>query len=135
MNIPFRIFSLVFKTYRPNVCVVQCGADVIVGDPLGGSNLIPQDLIECLKMVINCEVPCVFLGGGGYNLANAARYWCLVTAAICSHKLEDDIPADNANFLRYGPDYSLNIKRLNVLRDENSEEYLEEQACHIEGKI
>ncbi|XP_075155768.1 histone deacetylase 8-like isoform X2 [Haematobia irritans] len=130
-----RIFAAVFKSYQPSVCVIQCGADVIVGDPLGGTNLVPQDLIECIKFVLNYEIPCLFLGGGGYNIPNASRYWCLLTAAICGQTLDDDIPSDNLNFLRYGPDYSLTIEKMATLRDENSEEYLETQACLLEDNL
>uniref|UniRef100_A0A1I8NP91 Histone deacetylase n=1 Tax=Stomoxys calcitrans TaxID=35570 RepID=A0A1I8NP91_STOCA len=129
------IFSLVFDTYQPNVCVIQCGADVIVGDPLGGTNLVPQDLIECIQFVLNYEMPCVLLGGGGYNLPNASRYWCQLTAAICGQTLDEDIPSDNANFLRYGPDYCLHIKKVPTLRDENKVEYLEQQACAVEENL
>ncbi|XP_061391624.1 histone deacetylase 8-like [Musca vetustissima] len=130
-----RIFSAVCQAFKPSVCVIQCGADVIVGDPLGGSNLIPEDLIECIRAILNYPVPCVFLGGGGYNMANSSRYWCQLTAAICQETLEDDIPADNENFLKYGPDYCLNIKRMPTLRDENKDEDLEEQAEWIEGNL
>ncbi|XP_073828199.1 histone deacetylase 8-like [Musca autumnalis] len=130
-----RIFSTVCKAFKPNVCVVQCGADVIVGDPLGGSNLIPQDLIECVQFILKYPAPCVFLGGGGYNMANSSRYWCQLTAALCDETLEDDIPADNENFLKYGPDYCLNIKPMPTLRDESRDEDLEGQAKLIEGNL
>ncbi|XP_058978362.1 histone deacetylase 8-like [Musca domestica] len=130
-----RVFSAVYKAFKPNVCVVQCGADVIVGDPLGGSNLIPQDLMECIRVILDYPVPCVFLGGGGYNLANSSRYWCQLTAALCDEVLEDDVPSDNENFLKYGPYYSLSITAMSTLRDENCEDDLEQQCRTIEEHL
>lgn len=114
---------------------MQCGADVIVGDPLGGSNLIPDDLIECLRFILNYQIPCLLLGGGGYHFPNASRYWCSLTAAICEEQLNDDIPSDNDNFLDFGPDYSLTLKKEKFLKDLNSEEYLEDQCRIIEGQL
>ncbi|XP_065365710.1 histone deacetylase 8-like [Calliphora vicina] len=130
-----RICRKIFACYQPNVVVVQCGADVIVGDPLGGSNLIPEDLIECMNVILSYQLPCLVLGGGGYNFPNSSRYWCSLTAAICDLPLNDDICADNENFLAYGPDYSVSIKREKFLKDLNTEEYLESQCSIIEDNL
>ncbi|KAM7346561.1 histone deacetylase 8-like [Cochliomyia hominivorax] len=130
-----RISKQIFDLYQPQVVVVQCGADCIVGDPLGGSNLIPEDLIECVKFILCYQMPCVMLGGGGYNFLNSSRYWCSLTAAICEVSLNDDISGDNENFLAYGPDYSLTIKRANFIKDFNTEEYLEQQCKIIEDNL
>ena len=133
MFIPYfrKIAELVYKTFEPNLCVVQCGGDVIVGDKLGGTNLIPSDLLECLSLILNWKIPKLFLGGGGYNLENTARYWTQVTALICGQNICEDIP-DNEYFLNYGPDYTLNVVRKN-LADENSLEDLETIYRYISG--
>lgn len=46
------------------MCIVQCGADVITGDPLGGTNLIPEDIGRCVKEILTWNLPTMFLGGG-----------------------------------------------------------------------
>ncbi|XP_037819946.1 histone deacetylase 8-like [Lucilia sericata] len=130
-----RICSNIFNLYQPNVVIVQCGADVIVGDPLGGTNLIPEDLIECMQYILSYELPSLILGGGGYNFPNSSRFWCSLTAAICDVTLNEDISADNENFLEYGPDYCLTIKREKFLKDLNTEEYLEKQCRIIEDNL
>ena len=122
-----------FDLYKPEVVVLQCGADAIVGDPLGGSNLIPDDLINCINFVLNYQLPCLLLGGGGYHFTNSSRYWCAVTASICQETLSDDIPADDEDFLQYGPDYSVTIKKEKFLKDLNTEENLDKQCRIIEG--
>lgn len=122
----------IFLRYKPDVCVIQCGADAIVGDPLGGSNLKPQDLIDCITFVLDYNLPSVLLGGGGYHFANASRYWTQLTAAICNQSLADDIPDITPHFLQYGPDYSLKIETKSI-KDLNTDEYLNECAALIEG--
>lgn len=54
------------KIYKPDVCVVQCGADAIVGDPLGGTNLIPENIGDCVKEILSWSLPTMFLGGGNF---------------------------------------------------------------------
>lgn len=50
--------------YRPDACVVQCGADSIASDPLGGTNLLPEDFAFCIERVLSWDLPTMFLGGG-----------------------------------------------------------------------
>lgn len=55
---------MVNNSYSPKCIVVQCGADGLVGDPIGGFNLTPKALAECVKNVMKWEKPILFLGGG-----------------------------------------------------------------------
>lgn len=59
--------SEVVHKYQPEACVVQCGADSIVGDPLGGTNLTPEDIGICIERILSWSVPTIFLGGGKSN--------------------------------------------------------------------
>ncbi|KAG4076084.1 hypothetical protein HA402_011430 [Bradysia odoriphaga] len=89
-----KVANLIFETYKPDMCVLQCGGDVLVGDPLGNTNLTPIDLGKCVRTVMSWNVPIIFLGGS------------------------DDIPDDdNDYFLLYGPGYELNVaaKEINDL--------------------
>lgn len=56
--------NLIKNLYKPDVCVIQCGADAICGDPLGGTNLVPQDLGKCITEILKWDMPKIFLGGG-----------------------------------------------------------------------
>lgn len=60
----YRTARAVVDQYKPEVCVVQCGADSIVGDPLGGTNLIPEDIGSCIELILSWQRPTIFLGGG-----------------------------------------------------------------------
>lgn len=59
-----RTVSAIVEKYQPDACVVQCGADSIVGDPLGGTNLVPEDLASCVEHILSWDLPTLFLGGG-----------------------------------------------------------------------
>lgn len=62
------VSRLVQSYYKADVCVLQCGADVLVGDPLGGANLVLEDLGQCLKEVLSWNIPLMLLGGGEINI-------------------------------------------------------------------
>lgn len=59
---------MIADLYKPDACVVQCGADSIAGDPLGGTNLIPEDLGSCIELILAWYLPTIFLGGGKASL-------------------------------------------------------------------
>lgn len=70
----FSLFPKVLEEFNPDCVVVQCGADCLSGDPLGGFNLSLNGLGHCVTEILQTELPGLFLGGGGYNPPNAARY-------------------------------------------------------------
>ena len=62
--------------------MAQCGADSLALDPLGGFNLTVDGVGRCVDLILASDVPTLFLGGGGYNQANAARYGVVDDVAI-----------------------------------------------------
>ena len=46
--------------------VVQCGADCIAGDKLGNFNLTEVGIGQCVRQILNSNLPTLFLGGGEY---------------------------------------------------------------------
>ncbi len=129
-----RVANLIFETYKPDVCIVQCGGDAIVGDPLGNTNLTPIDLGKCVNTVLDWTIPTIFLGGGGYNIPNTSRYWTYLTSIICRTAISDDIPDDdNDYFLLYGPGYELDIPS-KVINDLNTVDEFENNYRIIKGE-
>ena len=43
---------------------MQCGGDTLPEDPLGGFNVTPYGIGECLKSIMNVKLPLLILGGG-----------------------------------------------------------------------
>ena len=44
---------------------MQCGADVLSGDPLGNFNLTPTGASLCVRHMLQWRLPTILLGGGG----------------------------------------------------------------------
>ena len=78
------VFSLVLPqiltAFAPESIVVQCGADTIFGDFIGGLRISTQTFASCVSAVLDTGLPTVLLGGGGYNVVNTARCWAITTA-------------------------------------------------------
>jgi acetoin utilization deacetylase AcuC-like enzyme len=69
-------------SYRPDVCVIQCGADSLAKDRLGHQNLTIKGHADCVKWMMGYGTPIVFLGGGGYTIENVSRCWAYETSVI-----------------------------------------------------
>ncbi|XP_050307960.1 histone deacetylase 8-like [Anthonomus grandis grandis] len=104
-----KTFPLIYETFKPKALVVQCGADGLNEDPIGESNLTLNGIGTCIKTILGCDIPTLFLGGGGYNLPNTARLWTYLTSLIVNQELENDIPDSSKYFCEYGPSFELHI--------------------------
>jgi acetoin utilization deacetylase AcuC-like enzyme len=67
------LYEEILFAFHPDAVVVQCGSDSLALDPLGGFNLSLNGLGQCVSKILTSNLPTLFLGGGGYNRANAAR--------------------------------------------------------------
>ena len=116
--------------FKPDAIVVQCGADCLATDPLGGFSLTPRGVARCISKIIKLFLPTLILGGGGYNLANASRLWTYVTGLIVKgEELSTDIPDTDPFFEQYGPSFELTLmpgKRKNLNSSETISDLLEQ---------
>ncbi|KAF9445601.1 histone deacetylase complex protein [Macrolepiota fuliginosa MF-IS2] len=115
---------------QPDYIVVQCGTDGLAGDPCATFNWSlcggEGSLGWCIERILNqWKGKKLFLGGGGYNSANAARAWAYITSIALGNTLdaETDIP-DHPGFPLYAPSFTLDVPGGNM-RDQNTTEYLE----------
>ena len=72
---------------RPEFVILQCGADGLAGDPIGGlaySERFHASVARVLHEVAHdvCEGRMVALGGGGYDPGNCARAWTSVVREL-----------------------------------------------------
>ena len=130
------LLSEINFAFKPDAIVVQCGADSLSHDPLGGFNLTPFGIAECISKVICLSKPTLVLGGGGYNLPNAARFWTFLTHFIVRGRHpETDIPDSDAYFEKYGPSFEITVtpgQRANLNTSENVNDCLEEAFTNLE---
>ncbi|KAH9400885.1 Histone deacetylase 8, partial [Tyrophagus putrescentiae] len=109
------IITPLIATFRPEVLVVQCGADGLSGDrKVASFNLTLEAYKTVLKQLLELhsrdgqQQPVLLLGGGGYHFANTARLWTSLTALCLQKDLEEAIP-EHDQLLEYGPSFELPI--------------------------
>ena len=91
------IVPRVVRKFRPEVLMLQCGADSHANDLLAHLQLTTKAYVDVANVVheLAHEVGggrLVVLGGGGYNQANVARTWALVAAALSEGSFPNETP-------------------------------------------
>jgi histone deacetylase 1/2 len=105
----------ILEVFRPSAVVLQCGADSLAGDRLGGFNLTIPGHAHCVQFMRDKNLPLILLGGGGYTVKNVARAWTYETA--CALGIEDTIDPKlpyNDYFEWFGPRYRLEVLQNNM---------------------
>lgn len=118
------IMRRVNEIYRPNVIVLQCGADSLAGDRLGDFNLTTRGHGNCVKLIRSFNVPMMMLGGGGYTVRNVSRCWTYETAIALNEEIYDDLPHSDDYFEYFQPNFKLHINSENDLKNKNSPQEL-----------
>lgn len=77
-------FQDIVTSFDPDIIVCVCGADTLSTDPHQGMNVGSEAYNQCIKMIVDTQIPAVFLGGGGYNHADSAKLWARLTHTITS---------------------------------------------------
>ncbi|KZT58411.1 Arginase/deacetylase [Calocera cornea HHB12733] len=120
----------VTAAFDPEYVVLQCGLDALAGDPcrtfnLGLDRAEEGSLGWMVERVLGWGRRTLFLGGGGYESANAARAWTYLTSIIAGRPLNAraDIP-DHVFFGQYAPSFTLDVPA-GTMRDENTREALD----------
>lgn len=75
------------RDVRPEIILLQCGADSLAGDPITHMAYTEQAHAMITRRLCDiaddfCEGRVLAMGGGGYHLANLARAWCAVVEAL-----------------------------------------------------
>ena len=81
------------RAHKPDVLVLEVGADTLQGDPLAGFSLTNNVMVDVINNLLAFDVPILATGGGGYNVENTVRAWALVWTALCGEQMADDAMA------------------------------------------
>jgi len=87
------------RKYRPEMLLLQCGADAHANDLLAHLQLTTRTYVEVVKVAreLAQEVAggrLVVFGGGGYNPANVARAWTMVASTLIDLPMPAASPQD-----------------------------------------
>lgn len=78
--------------FRPEVIVLQCGADALTEDPLSRLTLSNNAHIGVLKALLPLAPRFLLLGGGGYNPWSVGRCWSALWATLAGYEIPDRLP-------------------------------------------
>lgn len=98
LNLFREIVPLAVRKYRPQILLLQCGADSHANDLLAHLQITTKTYVEVIDIVHDlahemAEGHLVVFGGGGYNVANVARVWTSVACRLANHELPKTSPA------------------------------------------
>jgi len=108
-----------FRSYDPDVLVVELGADALACDPLAHlslTNNVYEDVIEGLLLM---EKPILATGGGGYNPEHTARAWALCWMSLCGEKPEHDLSLGMGGVMLESVEWAGGLRDRRLAVDEN----------------
>ena len=77
--------------YKPDVIVLQLGADALAGDPLAHLRLTNNVYADIINHLLRFNKPILATGGGGYNVDNTVRAWALAWTCLCGVPTGQDV--------------------------------------------
>ncbi|KFY81344.1 hypothetical protein V500_11516 [Pseudogymnoascus sp. VKM F-4518 (FW-2643)] len=126
------VIEEIMARFRPSVIVLQCGADSLNQDKLGGLNLSMRGHANCIEFVKRLSVPTLVLGGGGYTIRNVARTWAYETGVLVGTDLQpSDLPVNDEYYEYYAPDYKLDVCAATDKKNLNTVQLLEQNKIRI----
>jgi acetoin utilization protein AcuC len=86
--------------FRPEVIILQCGADALLEDPLSRLALSNNAHLEVLRALRPLAPRLLVLGGGGYNPWSVGRLWTRIWGVLADEPEPDRLPQAGQAVLR-----------------------------------
>lgn len=116
-----KVMDRCMSSYRPDVCVIQCGADSLSRDKLGHLNLSIKGHGEAVKHMLSFNTPVILIGGGGYTIENVSRCWAYQTSVAIGAEIDNNLPENDAFYSLYQADQNKLHFPIDERKNENSQ--------------
>lgn len=115
---------------------MQCGADSLQGDLIGGFNLTTKGHGSAVDHMLKFGIPIVIVGGGGYTVENVARCWAYETSIILGKEVENELPENLDYANEYKDEYFLHYNNVKHRNEEaNNKDYLEKLLKKVDDHL
>ncbi|QLG70284.1 hypothetical protein HG535_0A02220 [Zygotorulaspora mrakii] len=95
-----RIIKPLISSHEPEILLIQCGGDGLIGDSFEEWQLSIRGLSECIMNLLTefkkCSV--ILLGGGGYNVTVMSRFYTYLTSKILTKYKNDYMKSISLEF-------------------------------------
>jgi acetoin utilization protein AcuC len=100
-----KLIPAVVRRFKPEIILVQCGADGHANDRLAHLRLTTnmyREVVADMHALAHelCKGKMLLFGGGGYTLANVPRVWTVAFGTLASKELDNTIPDSWSNEFR-----------------------------------
>lgn len=95
-----RVVVPIGQALRPDIVIIQCGADALADDPLSRLELTNNALCRAVGRTAALADRVLVTGGGGYNPWSVARCWTGVWATLNGFDIPDRLPDSAEAVLR-----------------------------------
>jgi len=138
------------RSFKPEIILVQCGADSHANDELAHLNITTRSYIEIIGTLHKLAHELsggrlVMFGGGGYNVGNVARCWTAVLSQAAEVETPEEIPEGwrkmYREYMRRDPPTKLHSEEVKLPKDKaeaiNSrvEDIINEIKKHLQWKF
>jgi acetoin utilization protein AcuC len=87
------------RAYKPEIILMQCGADAHANDLLAHLDLTTHaygEIVSTIHQLAHevCNGRLVLFGGGGYNLGNTVRCWAIAFNELAEARPKEEIPKE-----------------------------------------
>ncbi|RJO74029.1 MAG: acetoin utilization protein AcuC [Myxococcales bacterium] len=128
-----QIVPPLLAAYRPDLVIVEAGADTMISDPLTHLRLTSNGYQTVMKDLCAVAPKLVALGGGGYDIFRTAKCWTLGWAAMTGLEPGDDY-AGMVGGMMYGADMA-GLYDPQILTEGEDKERAWEQARNVVAKL
>jgi acetoin utilization protein AcuC len=95
-----KLVSPLLERFKPEVLIIQGGADALEDDPMSRLSLSNRVLWKILDTLLGYSQRVILTGGGGYNPWTVSRLWTGFWALMSGRPIPENLPSEAISLLK-----------------------------------